>query len=251
MPNNTISTIDRVLDVLDLFSEECPSITVATVAEKLGRPRSTAYRHIEVLKEAGLIEERGGGGVYRPGLKLLVLARLVRRNRTAMEVILAIMRQLAKETEESVVLTVPFGLHGVYLEEIESPHALHLTHGRGSLAPLHAGASGKALLAFLGEETIEAVIKQGLHAYSPQTITDPDKLREHLAEIRSRGYAISTQEWHPHIRGIAAPVFGADGRVVASIGASGPSHRLSMPKLQAMAPLVLDAAKRVQNSGWF
>lgn len=251
MPTNTISTIERVLDVLDLFSEECPAISVATVAEKLGRPRSTAYRHMEVLKDAGLIEERGGGGVYRPGLKLLILARLVRRNMTAMEAILGIMRQLAKETEESVVLTVPFGLHGVYLEEIESPHALHLTHGRGSLAPLHAGASGKALLAFMGEDSIEKLISQGLQTYSAQTITQPDKLREHLAEIRAQGYAISTQEWHPRIRGIAAPIFAAGGNVVASIGASGPSHRLAMVKLQAMAPLVVDAARRVQNSGWF
>jgi DNA-binding IclR family transcriptional regulator len=84
--------------------------------------------------------------------------------------------------------------------------------------PAHATALGKALLAFSSAEMLDRVIANGLKCYTPNTVTDPDRLRQCLASIRLTRVAVSRWELEPGISSVAVPVFGSGGMAVAALG---------------------------------
>jgi DNA-binding IclR family transcriptional regulator len=112
-------------------------------------------------------------------------------------------------------------------------------------SPAYCTAAGKAALAWQPDSVLNRLIRLGLPAYTPQTITDPAALRAELAAIRKRGYAVDDEELSPGIRCIGAPIRNMAGRVFASISVSGPARRLTRAKNQAMARLVIHHADAI------
>jgi hypothetical protein len=98
--------------------------------------------------------------------------------------------------------------------------------------PAHATAVGQALLAYQ-PEAAEAVVGAGLTALTGDTIADPDRLARTLEEVRDRGYATNVRQWYRETAGVAAPVRGIDGEVLASLGISGPASRVGRTRLLA------------------
>jgi IclR family transcriptional regulator, KDG regulon repressor len=127
------------------------------------------------------------------------------------------------------------------MARIDSPHFLRAHTPIGGRVPLYCGSTGKALLAYLSDQEIKRVGKS-LTAITPRTITRYDVLLKELARIRARGYATSVGEWDLSISGVAAPVFGSDGNVVASIGVTGPVERLNEAKPTKLGPQVAGVA---------
>lgn len=127
------------------------------------------------------------------------------------------------------------------MARIDSPRLLRAHTPMGGRVPLHTGSTGKALLAYLPDWQI-AKVAENLKGYTPYTITSPSKLREELARIRTKGYATSVGEWEESISGVAAPVFGRDGHVVASLGVTGPVERLDLKRLEKLGPSVAKVA---------
>lgn len=220
-----MDTLEKGLRILTLLGEGRPELSAADIGRALDLPRSTAYRYVVALKFHGLIEEDPRTGLLRLGAKLLQLAGSVRR-RGLIEIALPRMERLVAQTGETVILA---GLHetsGICLERVEGHHALRVSHERGAIFPLHAGATGKVLLAYLPQEDQERIIAQGLPRFSETTITDPALLKAELGRIRRLGYAESDGEVVPHTYGLAVPIPSDTGRVLAALGASAPSTRL-------------------------
>jgi len=113
--------------------------------------------------------------------------------------------------------------------------------------PVHGGASGRALLAFLPEEERRAVLTSPLPALTDRTITDPQVLEDSLAEIRRRGYAISRGERAAGGVGIAAPVLG-EGRLLGVVGIGMPEQRFAASLERRLARRVLAAAAAVAQA---
>jgi len=220
-----VNTLDKALRILTLLGESQGELSAAEIARSLGLPRSTAYRYILTLKSQGLVEEDLGTGRLRLGARLLQLAGGVRR-RGLVEVALPQMERLVAETGETVILAGVHGTSGICLERVEGHHALRVSHERGAIFPLHAGATGKVLLAYLPREDQERIIAQGLPRFTATTITDPGELRAELATIRRRGYAESDGEVIPYTYGLAAPILTGGDRIVAALGASAPTTRV-------------------------
>jgi hypothetical protein len=86
--------------------------------------------------------------------------------------------------------------------------------------------------------------EKGLRKYTPNTITEPETLKEHLKSIRRLGYATSDQEIYTGVKALAAPIFDYSGRVVASICVAGPRERFTQEKFT----LLLDYVKRAAHS---
>ena len=249
MTRSSSSALEKALKIFDLFSEKKRFATVGEIASFLGQSRSSTYRYIETLKQLGFLSEGQPRGNYQLGLRFVELARLVRKNMSYLDLALPIMRRLAAETQETVVLTSLYQeLWGIYVEQIESSHDLRISYERGKVVPLHAGASQKALLAHQGDEVVEKVINQvGLQQFTSNTYVDPKKLKKHLAEIRRLGYAISNEEANYGTRGVGAAVLDNNGKGILSLSVSGPAQRLSISYLESIAPLVVDAAKQLQK----
>lgn len=221
------STADRAIDVLLLFDDNRPVLSALEVADRLSMPRSTTYRYLQSLRSSGLVEDDQSSGGFRLGPTILQLARVARKGLGLPELALPYMRELAGITGEAVLLTRRSGQHVVCVERVESNHRVRLSYERGTVLPPHAGASAKVLLAWLPEAELDAVLGAvKLTRYTDRTVTDPVRLRSELGSIRQAGYAVSNGEVDEGVRGIAAPIFAAQGQVVAGLSTVGPAYRL-------------------------
>lgn len=212
------STADRALTLLQMFDDDRLVISANEVAEEMGVARSTAYRYLQTLVQAQFLSEDGRGG-FRLGVKVLQLARLARKSYGLAEVCTPAMQALAAEFNQTVLLTKQVGDMVICLEREESTSQyVRLSYERGTLLSVNAGASALVLLAWLPEAEVRRLLSGlELKRFTDATVTDVDKLVERLASIKAVGYCISTGEVDESAMGIAAPIFGRDGRVVAAI----------------------------------
>jgi DNA-binding IclR family transcriptional regulator len=165
---------------------------------------------------------------FRLGPAALDLGERARAVLDLRQVALPVLRRLARETDETALLTLPTSdcERSVCLERVESSQPLRLSVEPGRQLPLHAGASQKALLAFLAEEEIDRIASGSLDRLCRATITGGDALRADLAEVRARGWAISFEETNVGVWGVAVPLLDGSGTAVAAVGLAGPSARL-------------------------
>ncbi|MFB2587027.1 IclR family transcriptional regulator [Herbiconiux liukaitaii] len=212
------STADRALTLLQMFDDGRLVISANEVAEDMGVARSTAYRYLQTLVQAQFLSEDGRGG-FRLGMKVLQLARLARKSYGLADVAVPAMRSLAAEFHQTTLLTKQSGNMIICLEREESPSQyIRLSYERGTLLTLNAGASALVLLAWLPEGEVRRLLASvELQRYTDATLTEPEDILKRLAEIREAGVGISYGEVDEAAMGVAAPVFGSDGRVVAAI----------------------------------
>ncbi|WP_405728471.1 IclR family transcriptional regulator [Streptomyces sp. NBC_01537] len=241
------STADRALDILGLFSENKLSVSGQEVATALGTARSTAYRYLQSLVGGGFLEEDPGGG-FRLGLRVLELARLARRGYGLSEIALPVMRQLCAQVGETVLLTRRAGGAAICVERCEADHPVRISYERGSVLPANAGASALALLAWLPEQECRELLQgQRLQRFTARTMTDVDAVVERLADIRRDGYCVSRGELDADILGIAAPVRGASGAVVAALSVAALEHRVPDRRLPQVIEAVRNAADLIND----
>ena len=202
----------------------------------------TAHRILAALTGRRYLARDERTRRFRLGPAALELGGRARAVLDLRQAALPVLRRLARETDETALLTVPNSERdrSVCLERVESSQPLRLSVEPGRRLPLHAGASQKALLAFLAEEEIECVAAGSLERLCGATITDADALRANLAEVRERGWAISFEETNVGVWGVAVPLLDEDGTAVAAVGLAGPSARLSRDE-------VLDHLERLRD----
>jgi DNA-binding IclR family transcriptional regulator len=94
-------------------------------------------------------------------------------------------------------------------------------------------ATGKVLLAHQGADEIERRVKQA-EVFTPRTITRRDDLLTELESVRNRGYAVNVGEWRENVGGIAVPVHGRSGALIAALGFSGPHERILARKSELL-----------------
>jgi len=246
------ATVDRAIDVLLLFSEQQPLLSAEEIAARLGMSRSTTYRYLQGLRSYGLLEEGETSGRFRLGPTIVRLARIARKGLGLPEVALPVMRSLTAETGETSLLTRRAGMQVICIEQVESAQSVRLFFERGNVLPLHAGASAKALLAYLPKAEIEDVLRDiALIRYTDNTVVEPEVLRVQLAEIRRLGYSVTDGEVASGVRGIAAPIFdpqhNPQHNAIAAVSIAGPAFRLNEEALPAAIKAVCEAADEISR----
>jgi DNA-binding IclR family transcriptional regulator len=242
--DSPLGTLEKCVKILTLLADS-PSLSVSDIADKMGLPRSTAYRYVAALKSHLLVEETEQGHGYSLGSKILELASTMSR-RPLREVARPYLERIGRETGETVILCGLRDHVGVCLEKVEGHHALRVSYELGDTYPLHASATGKAIYAYLEPKERKQIRKAvGLEAFTAATITDADVLEREADRVRDRGYSESHGEAIEGTRGIAAPIFAFSGRVVASIGVSVPQHRGIGENRARLISLLRDAANGI------
>ena len=242
------ATADRAVEILLLFDDDHPTLAAGDVAARLAMSRSTTYRYLQSLRTSGFLEEEDGSGRYRLGPQVLRLARVARKGIGVAEAALPVMQALAAATGEDVLLTRRSGSQVACIERVPGRHLVRLSYERGHLLPCHAGASALAALAFAPSDEIERVLSSApLERFTERTPTDADAVRAKLAAIRADGFSVTEGEVDPGVRGIAAPVFRPDGRVVAAISVVGLSFRLTDEVVGQVVLAVRQAAQAVTD----
>lgn len=240
-----LKSLRKAIRILECFSLQEPRLSLSEIARRAELPLSTAHRILATLREAGLVDQEGERDLYRLGLKLLELGSVVLANMELHREALPFIEELSRESGETVHLGVFDGSQVVSIEKMDSPHGLasQVTIGKG--APAYCTAVGKALLAFQPEDVLEHVCRLGLTRYTPQTITDPKRLRQEMARVRTLGYAVDDREHQPDVRCVAAPIRNYTGRVIASMSVSGPATRIPKERIPTLAARVREVAAKL------
>ncbi|GGM00488.1 IclR family transcriptional regulator [Deinococcus aerophilus] len=222
----THATVEAAVRVLELFDADHSEWTLSELARHLGQPTSTLHEQLGTLAAAGLLV-RVGRGRYRLGWRLLKLSSALYGSLPWYAPAHDAMERLARGTHLLAFLCV---LHSHTDEHSQILCVARSVQGRdgppvaGELdfeLPAHATASGKLLLALAGRP-----LPRPAPAFTPQTLTTPEAWAAETRAIRTGGYALSRDEWASGTSGLAVPLRGEGGTVLAALGLSLPTARL-------------------------
>ena len=208
-----VQSVARAAELLKALGAHGGPASVFDLAERCGLNRSTVWRILATLEDAGLVERDPATGRYEIGYALVALGAaaghdpLVRRARPAL-------RALAEACLETASLAVPRGMQLVYVDQVQAPHVM-AADWLGRATPLHA-----------------------------TTITTRPVLRTELAHVRARGYAISRGELEPALWGVSAPVLDR-GRPVAVVSVWGAETRIRARGLDVLGARPVVAADEI------
>src|SRR5205823_8101464 len=220
-----VRSVERAISILDLLAQGGWR-TGADVARELHVHRSTALRLLGTLERHALVERDQRTARYRLGRRLPQLASVVTGEFDLRFVARPVCERLAAAVGETATLDVLVGDVIVPIEQATASTSVVSVNWLGRRTPVHCTASGKAIAAF-GKDTVrERLLSLPLDQVTPHTITDRAEFQAQLDETRQSGLARTHEELEVGLDAIAAPVFGADGEVVAALDVSGPSHRL-------------------------
>jgi DNA-binding IclR family transcriptional regulator len=239
-PNLTGSLAKGLAMIEVLCCSETP-LGVSRLAEQLAMPKSGVHRLLQLMLDFGWVRQTQQRE-YECTLRLFELGMLLANRVDLRHVADRWMRELASRTMESVHLSVLDGSEVIYLDKIESSQPIRAYTRIGGRAPAYCVATGKCQLAYAEPEAIAGLT---LAAHTPATITQYDVLLRELKEVRAQGFALNRGEWRSSVYGIAAPVMGKSGRVIASIGISGPAERFAEDRIADLSTLVAEAARNL------
>ena len=247
-PNYYIKSLKKAFKILNLFSFEEKEFGVTELSKKLNLHKSTIHHILATLESEEVVTKNNDTKKYRMGIRLFKLGSIVQHHIELREIALPVMKELSQKTGESIHLNLIVGRKRVIIEKIESLSIIRLVPQLGENLPLYAGGSGKVLLAYMTDEDIEKYFqKEKLISFTPNTITNPEKLLAHLKEIREKGYAIASGERITGATTIGAPIFNHSRRVIASISICGPTERFTDNKIQMFISLVKGSAMKISE----
>lgn len=215
-----VPAIDRAIAILDLLGRHREGLSLAGIARECGLTRSTGYRLLGAMEDAGLIRPGRRRGCWALGMRLLGLAAAARASLQAGELV-AIARphleRLSADTGEATKLSVLDQGRAMCVDSVAGSNPYALSPMAAQWFPLHAGAASKILLSALPEVERRAVLAGPLEGYSEHTVTDPALLAEELRKVADEGWAEDRGEHSPSVCALAAPVRDRSGAVIATV----------------------------------
>lgn len=228
MVSEKSKSLQRIVAILDCFTNEQPEMGVREIARKIGFSTSTTGRLLQAMKEINLLQQNPDNQAYSLGGKVLAWAGVYSSSLDVRNAALPAIQELHRVTRETISLYVLEGNERVCVERLESDQNVRIVARLGRRVPLYAGSAGKVFLAFLSPAERDAILQSDPpKAITPSTIVDRQKLLEELKEIRQKGYAVSFGEWVAEASGVAAPIFDSRGEIAAAMTISGPGQRFT------------------------
>jgi DNA-binding IclR family transcriptional regulator len=240
--------VERAIAVLRSFSLQTPERGVTELGRELGLHKSTVSRLMKTLEQGGLLTRNPATERYRLGIDLIGLAGQVVSYMDIREVARPFLRRLAETSQETVNLSVLDAHQVVNLEQFVPQTRQIRNVGRvGRRMCTHCTAAGKVFLAYLPPEESEWVVEAGLERLTPNTITDSEELRQELACVRARGYAVSQEELEEGLNVVAVPVRDHTGQLVATISVAGPAYRVTPSMFADLASQLAHIAAEISG----
>ena len=228
-PRRLVQSVDRALEILDTLAGARTGLPLSTLAERMGLNVSTCHHLVMTLVHRGYATQDRQTRHYRLGHKVTELAHLAAVDGDLVHRALPHLQELNDHTGEAIHLAVLEADELVTLTRLDSTFAVRVDSGRvGKSRALHATATGKALLAYLPPEELEAIVaRKGLPRFTGQTLCDLPALRADLARVRTQGYAEDREEFQSDVHCIGAPIRDHTGAVLAAVSCATPTMRMN------------------------
>jgi len=237
-----------VLDMLEYFAQARRPATLAEIADHFGWPRSSTFNLLTTLAEKGyLYEPRPRAGFY-PTPRWLAMAKVIAEVEPLPEWMHALVVELATETGETTAIAAPAGTMAVFLDVEESPAAIRYFAKIGHRLPIHATASGRALLLqYTPEERSALYRKVEFRQWGPSTPISIDAVEAELRRSVERGYCQSLSDYSQDLGGVALPLPLGERRL--SLVVAGPEFRVAS-RMAAIAETVTRLITRHAPGGY-
>lgn len=251
---NLAGTVVKALEILDCLAANRRPMSTQDIAKACGMSRPTTYRLLMTLLSRGYVRNTGNFQ-FALGTRLLTLSRVVLNDLDLLDVAKPYLHELCSISNETANLSILDNGELLYIGKQESlrgsqlPSSVQLHSTVGTRIAPHSSAMGKAMMAYLPEDELAAMLDNAmpLRRYTPYTITDRDELMAHLREVRRLGYAIDEREVDEGTRCLGAPIFDSSGRVAAAMSIAGPAYRLTVETLTQFAPELMRVTQAVSR----
>lgn len=248
MEDYTVRSVERACMILEILSEYPKGIGITKLAEEVGMYKSTVHRLLSTLMKRGFIEQNIDTGHYHMGYTVLDLGMKLLSSLDLRAEAAPFLHTLADVSLEVAHLAILEHGMVVYVDKVESKNTTRMHSRIGKRVPAHATGLGKVILAFAPVEQADAILRQyGLPALTPFTMTDHDVFMASLDKIRQHGYATDIEENQEGISCVAAPIFDANGRVIAACSVSGPSIRINEERIAELVAVVVEAGRGISD----
>jgi DNA-binding IclR family transcriptional regulator len=241
-----IQSVDHAIDVLQVLNEAPDGMGVSAIAQRVGLSKATVHHLLGTLESRRFVVRDPMAAHYRLSWGLYELGSAVVRSVELTRVARQYLDRLALGTGASVLLGLLDGDSVLYLDRGEAPSGLRVVANAGRRCALHSTASGKVLLAFARDpHLLQRVVTRPLTRFTGTTITDPNRLRRELAQVRWQGYATCWQEAEVDFCSLAVPLRDESGAVIASLAIAGPSAGLNAGTVPKSLMLLRAAAQTI------
>jgi DNA-binding IclR family transcriptional regulator len=248
---STMSSSLKCFQALEVLASPPYEFSLTDIALELSLPVASAHRIMTTLCVAGAAEQHDKTKWYRLTGRTLWIGTGYLRRSAVYRAAFVLLQEMARKCHEQgmrealAYLATIDNDQVLYLHTVGNPTALSLYANTGERRPMHSTGLGKALLAFQPKEVENRVLSGKLAKSGPRTITSVAALREELALIRQRGYAVDDEENVRGTRCVAAPILDQPGHAIAAMSISGPVGAFQEQMIEPYSRIVRDAALRV------
>ena len=241
-----VQSLDRGLAVIRAFGPDRDRLTLSEVARETGLTRAAARRFLLTLVALGYV--RNDGKEFSLGPRVLELGYSYLSSMRLPDVAQPHVEELVAQVRESSSISVLDGDDVVDIVRVPAKRIMTVSVPVGTRFRAHASSKGRVLLASLSPAELDAFLAEArLDGLTSHTVTDPDRLRALLDDVRARGYAIVDQEVEEGVRSVAVPLRDAAGTVIAAINVSSYASRVSVDKVERdVLPKLLATAAQIE-----
>lgn len=238
---------ERILAILELFSEERPEWRPEEMMHALGYSRTTLYRYVKTLKDAGFLTPAPQAG-YALGPKLTELDFLMRRADPLLEVSSPHLAPLAERSAGSAFVLRWYGNRLLCVSSASFTDKPRSAYPRGRPMPLGRGAGSRAIAAFLPVAERRALLDRHFAEFATTGIGDTkEAVTRELRRVRRAGVAIAFGEVTPGLVGIAAPIFAGDAFPLGALCLSTEAAAVDKTTIRLLADDIKVAAREITN----
>ena len=244
--SNSDGTVGKALDVLDMVAGAGRPVRFSELLADSVFPKATLYRFLQTLTNQGMLMLDPDRGTYTLGVRLVRWAHAAWAQSSLAPVARPYLDVLSAETAETIHLAQMDQGQVLYVDKRNAARPVEMFAQAGKVGPAYCTGVGKAMLAYLSDDELQAAIdRQSFHRFTSSTYDTPAKLRAELRLIRERGYAFDREEHEPGIICIAVPILTRAGRVIGALSVTSTTQRTNLAALEAQAERVKETAAQI------
>jgi DNA-binding IclR family transcriptional regulator len=248
-----IASIEKAALLIDCFDVHHKELSLNQLAQKTGYPKTTVYGIAATLVSVGLLAQSPNSSNYSLGTKLMELAYNTRMSQPIIQIAAPMLNRISKQSEQNVYLTTHRNGRLLYLASCYRTWEYIGYSEAGKTLPMHCTASGKAMLAHMTDEQVDAVLSaQPMEKSAPNTITEPGILKKELLDIRKQGFAVDNEEETAGVKCIAVAILSDANVPVGAISISGSVANVTATKVYEYYAMLVESMPILKlNAGYF
>lgn len=241
-------TVGKALEVLDQVASYGRPMRFSELLESSPYPKATLYRFLQTLTNQSMLTYDPERQTYAPGMRLVRLAHSAWAQSSLAPLARNHIDSLSSALGETVHLAQLDNGQVLYVDKRNARDPVQMYSQAGKVGPAYCTGVGKAMLAHLPEpELQDALSRQSWHQFTAKTFTTPQRLREELERIRSRGHSFDDEEHEPGIICLAVPILRANGRPFGALSVTSTTSRTSLAQLETLAPQIKTCASAISQ----